>query len=66
MNQLIITLSDTERDGLADLADACGRTPEELALDAVRAHLAGERERVGAEAARLAGAHGPLLRRLGQ
>ncbi|MDJ0379588.1 hypothetical protein [Streptomyces sp. G-G2] len=65
MNELIIGLSDTERAELADLADACGRTPEECALEAVRAHLGRERDRVAAAAERLAAAHAPLLKRLG-
>ncbi|MEU8459515.1 hypothetical protein [Streptomyces sp. NPDC029003] len=59
-------LSAAERAELRDLADATGRTPEELVLDAVREHLRAERERVGEAAARLARAHAPLLERLGQ
>ncbi|GLV81773.1 hypothetical protein Slala03_14620 [Streptomyces lavendulae subsp. lavendulae] len=66
MHELNVPLSDTERAELSDLADATGRTPEELALDAVRAHLRAERERVGEAAARLARAHAPLLERLGR
>ncbi|MFI7356955.1 hypothetical protein ACIBTP_23820 [Streptomyces avidinii] len=66
MNELIIRLSDAERAECADLADATGRTPEELALDAVRARLRAERDRVGAEAQRLALRHAPLLKRLGE
>lgn len=65
MNELIIQLSDAERAECADLADATGRSPEELALDAVRALLRAERDRVGAEALRLAQRHAPLLKRLG-
>ncbi|MFD9356502.1 hypothetical protein [Streptomyces sp. NPDC060031] len=66
MNELIIRLSDTERAELADLADATGRTPEECARGAVRAHLRAERERVGEAAGRLAERHSALLKRLGQ
>ncbi|WP_330330690.1 hypothetical protein OHS33_13755 [Streptomyces sp. NBC_00536] len=65
MNELIIGLSDAERGELADLADACGRTPEECALEAVRDHLRRERDRVGEAAGRLAARHAPLLKRLG-
>ncbi|MER6447468.1 hypothetical protein DEJ51_12255 [Streptomyces venezuelae] len=65
MNELIIRLSDAEREECADLADATGRSPEELALDALRALLRAERGRVGAEAQRLARQHAPLLKRLG-
>ncbi|MER6201065.1 hypothetical protein ABT234_27320 [Streptomyces sp. NPDC001586] len=65
MNELVIRLSDAERAECADLADATGQSPEELALDAVRAHLRAERDRVGAEALRLAQRHAPLLKRLG-
>ncbi|MFE6835631.1 hypothetical protein ACFVFI_12470 [Streptomyces sp. NPDC057705] len=66
MNELIIRLSDAERAECADLADATGQSPEELALDAVRARLRAERDRVGAEALRLARRHAPLLKRLGE
>ncbi|MFD7032680.1 hypothetical protein ACFWAR_32120 [Streptomyces sp. NPDC059917] len=65
MNELTIVLSDAERAELADLADACGRTPEECALEAVRAHLRRERDRVAEAAGRLAERHAPLLTRLG-
>lgn len=66
MNELIIRLSAGEQAECADLADAAGRTPEELVLDAVRALLRTERDRVGAEASRLALRHAPLLKRLGE
>lgn len=65
MNELIIRLSGAERAELADLADAVGRGPEEVALEAVRAHLRAERQRVGEAAERLAGQHAGLLKRLG-
>ncbi|MFJ3879425.1 hypothetical protein ACIPW5_18455 [Streptomyces sp. NPDC090077] len=66
VNELVPALSDAERAELSDLADATGVTPEALALEAVRAHLRRERERVGAEAARLAERHAGLLDRLGR
>ncbi|MCF3182060.1 hypothetical protein IPZ70_19230 [Streptomyces polychromogenes] len=62
----MISLSDAEYAECADLADASGATPEELALAAVREHLRRERERVGAVAERLALLHAPLLKRLGE
>ncbi|MFE1559287.1 hypothetical protein ACFW6V_30405 [Streptomyces sp. NPDC058734] len=65
-NELTLRISDAERAELADLADATASTPEALALEAVRAHLRRERDRVGAEAARLAERHAGLLKRLGQ
>ncbi|MFJ3518984.1 hypothetical protein [Streptomyces sp. NPDC090131] len=65
MNELIIRLSEAERAQWADLADATGRTTEEFALDAVRARLRAERDRVVAEPGRLALPHAPLLKRLG-
>ncbi|MEU8433977.1 hypothetical protein AB0F18_13835 [Streptomyces sp. NPDC029216] len=65
-NDLTVRLSDADHAELADLADATGSTPEELALTAVREHLRRERERVGAVAARLAERHAPLLKRLGE
>ncbi|MET9322912.1 hypothetical protein ABZX75_22350 [Streptomyces sp. NPDC003038] len=65
MNELIIRLSDRERAELDDLADATGQTPEERALEAVRAHLRAERAVVGEAAGRLAQRHAALLKRLG-
>ncbi|MFJ6577827.1 hypothetical protein ACWEPR_07860 [Streptomyces sp. NPDC004290] len=52
-------------DGFADLADARGVTPEELAAEACGRLLAAETERVRHEAQRLARLHDSLLRRLG-
>ncbi|MFF3862971.1 hypothetical protein [Streptomyces sp. NPDC002209] len=66
MENLIIRLDDADRAGLADLADASGRTPEEVAQEAVRQYLRQERARVGSEAARLAQRHHVLLKRLSQ
>ncbi|MER6786006.1 hypothetical protein [Streptomyces sp. NPDC000658] len=51
---------------LDDLADATGRRPEDIALDAVRDRLRAEEARVRGEAERLALAHADLLRRLGE
>ncbi|MEU8774098.1 hypothetical protein [Streptomyces sp. NPDC048606] len=66
MTSFDLPLTEDELSRLADLADATGRTPRELAADAVRALLSAERERVAAEAARLALRHAPLLERLGR
>ncbi|WP_037836661.1 hypothetical protein [Streptomyces sp. NRRL S-244] len=66
MENLIIRLDRGDRAELADLADASGRTPEDVAYDAVRQYLRAERARVGGEAARLAQRHDALLKRLGQ
>ncbi|WP_328621356.1 hypothetical protein [Streptomyces sp. NBC_00354] len=66
MDNLIIRLEGADRAGLADLADASGRTPEEVAQEAVRQYLQQERARVGSEAARLAQRHQVLLKRLSQ
>ncbi|MCP3756279.1 hypothetical protein ACFRJ1_34190 [Streptomyces sp. NPDC056773] len=66
MNELIIGLPEQELAELADLADATGQSVEDAALAAVRAWVRGERERAGSEAARLAGRHAGLLRRLGE
>ncbi|MFD6937891.1 hypothetical protein ACFWAP_17275 [Streptomyces goshikiensis] len=51
---------------MADLADACGGTPEEWVAEVVRERLRLERARVGTEAGRLAGRHAALLKRLGE
>ncbi|MGW4705328.1 hypothetical protein [Streptomyces sp. NPDC004285] len=53
-------------DGFADLADARGVTPEELAAEACGRLLAAEAELVRREALRLAVLHDTLLRRLGE
>ncbi|WP_329117949.1 hypothetical protein [Streptomyces sp. NBC_01465] len=63
---LNLNLTDAESVALADLADAQGRTADDLVQDAVRFHLRAEGERVQAAAERLAGAHADLLRRLGE
>ncbi|CCK29729.1 hypothetical protein BN159_5350 [Streptomyces davaonensis JCM 4913] len=51
---------------LADLADATGRRPEDIALDAVRHRVQKEASPVRVTAELLADAHADLLRRLGQ
>ncbi|WP_030771729.1 hypothetical protein [Streptomyces sp. NRRL F-2664] len=66
MNEITIALSGDEWAELADLADATGRRPEDVVREAVRARLRAERDEVAAAAARLAGRHAPLLRRLGR
>ncbi|MFJ3302700.1 hypothetical protein ACIPSA_06210 [Streptomyces sp. NPDC086549] len=63
---LTLPLDPATRQALDDLADAQGRTPEDVALDAVRRHLREEGLAVRAVAERLAGAHADLLRRLGE
>ncbi|WP_327252975.1 hypothetical protein [Streptomyces sp. NBC_01244] len=66
MKELTIVMPDAERVELDDLADATGQSAEDAVLAAVRAWVRGERERAGSEAARLAGRHAGLLRRLGE
>ncbi|MFF5705409.1 hypothetical protein ACFY7H_23345 [Streptomyces sp. NPDC012794] len=66
MNELTLRMSPAEHAEPADLADATGSTAEALAREAVREHLRRERERIGAQAARLARRHAGLLKRLGE
>ncbi|MFD7084917.1 hypothetical protein [Streptomyces sp. NPDC059918] len=66
MENLIVRLDGGDRAQLADLADASGRTPEDVVREAVRRYLRDERARVGDEAARLAQRHDALLKRLGR
>ncbi|MFE5534967.1 hypothetical protein [Streptomyces sp. NPDC056492] len=66
MENLIVRLDGGDRARLDDLADASGRTPEDVVREAVRRYLRDERARVGDEAARLAQRHDALLKRLGQ
>ncbi|MGW2518168.1 hypothetical protein ACWC09_14325 [Streptomyces sp. NPDC001617] len=54
------------RQQLDDLADATGRLPEDIVLDAVRQWLTRESSTVRSTAELLAGAHADLLRRLGE
>ncbi|MFE4576899.1 hypothetical protein [Streptomyces chartreusis] len=66
MNELVLHLDPAARRELDDLADATGRLPEDLALDAVLDRLARESSAVRGTAESLAGAHADLLRRLGE
>lgn len=67
MRELRVRVSGVEWEELADLADACGGTPEEWVAEVVRERLRLERARVGAGAAgRLSGRHAALLKRLGE
>ncbi|GAA4549726.1 MULTISPECIES: CopG family ribbon-helix-helix protein [Streptomyces] len=66
MSHLDLPLDPALRTALDDLADAQGRTPEEVALHAVRAYLSQEGARVRAVAEGLARHHSDLLRRLGE
>ncbi|MEU6090633.1 hypothetical protein ABZ865_28255 [Streptomyces sp. NPDC047085] len=66
MDDLILRLDTAVRRELDDLADATGRLPEDIALDAVLQCLARESSPVRVTAESLAGAHADLLRRLGE
>ncbi|MFB6635948.1 hypothetical protein ACFCYF_01665 [Streptomyces chartreusis] len=66
MNELVLHLDPAARRELDDLADATGRLPEDIALDAVLDRLARESSAVRVTAESLAGAHADLLRRLGE
>ncbi|WP_328427348.1 hypothetical protein [Streptomyces sp. NBC_00443] len=66
MNDFTVSLSPDVRRELEDLADATGRVPEDIALEAVRHRLARESSPVRVMAESLAGAHADLLRRLGE
>ncbi|GGX48323.1 MULTISPECIES: hypothetical protein [Streptomyces] len=66
MNELVLHLDPAARRELDDLADATGRLPEDIALDAVLDRLARESSAVRGTAQSLAGAHADLLRRLGE
>ncbi|QKZ21187.1 hypothetical protein [Streptomyces chartreusis] len=66
MNELVVRLDPAARRELDDLADATGRLPEDIALDAVLDRLARESSAVRGTAESLAGAHADLLRRLGE
>ncbi|MEV8430466.1 hypothetical protein [Streptomyces chartreusis] len=66
MNELVLHLDPAARRELDDLADATGRLPEDIALDAVLDRLACESSTVRGTAESLAGAHADLLRRLGE
>jgi predicted transcriptional regulator len=66
MSDLLLPLDAALRQALDDLADAQGRTPEEVALHAVRGYLRQEGAQVRGVAAALAREHADLLRRLGE
>lgn len=66
MSHLDLPLDPAVRTALDDLADAQGRTPEEVVLRAVRGYLSLEGARVRAVAEGLARHHVDLLRRLGE
>lgn len=65
MRSLTVHLDTATHQALSDLADAQGRTPEQV-VEAVRRYLATEETAVRETAERLAGAHADLLRRLGE
>ncbi|MFI6035702.1 hypothetical protein ACIBBD_16310 [Streptomyces sp. NPDC051315] len=66
MHELTLPLPAGLWEELQDLADATGRRPEDIALDAVRHAVAQEASRVRVTAGLLADAHADLLRRLGE
>ncbi|AZQ35089.1 hypothetical protein EJ357_17625 [Streptomyces cyaneochromogenes] len=66
MSDLTIPLPPDVRRELDDLADATGRLPEDIALDAVLHQLVRESSPVAVTAELLAAAHADLLRRLGE
>ncbi|MYQ94771.1 hypothetical protein GTY20_27520 [Streptomyces sp. SID4946] len=66
MRPLAVHLDPATHQALSDLADAQGRTPEQVVVEAVRRYLATEETAVRETAERLAGAHADLLRRLGE
>jgi len=61
-----LSLDPDLRHALEDLADATGRTVEDLVGEAVRRYAEGERGRVLEVAGRLGAAHAGLLKRLGE
>ncbi|MFF4259001.1 hypothetical protein ACFY1L_48275 [Streptomyces sp. NPDC001663] len=65
MPELTLLLPPDLRQELDDLADATGRLPEDIVLDAVRHRLRTESSPVRVTAELLAHAHADLLRRLG-
>lgn len=66
MDELILRLDPALRRELDDLADATGRLPEDIAVDAVLHRLTQDSSQVLVTAQALAGAHAELLRRLGE
>jgi predicted transcriptional regulator len=65
MDELTLHLPAGLRQELDDLADATGRLPEDIALDAVLHRVAQEASPVRVRAEMLAVDHADLLRRLG-
>ncbi|MEW2613744.1 hypothetical protein AB0937_26845 [Streptomyces sp. NPDC047880] len=65
MSEILLPLDPALRAALDDLADAQGRAPEDVTLDAVRGYLRQETGRVRTVAEGLALRHADLLRRLG-
>jgi predicted transcriptional regulator len=66
MDALTLHLPPDLRRELDDLADATGRRPEDIALEAVTLRVAREASPVRVRAEVLAIAHADLLRRLGE
>ncbi|QYX79721.1 hypothetical protein [Streptomyces akebiae] len=66
MTEITLRLDPEGHRALADLADAQGRRPEEVAEEAVAMLLRTEAGSVRARAERLAAQHAELLRRLGE
>ncbi|MFJ7078178.1 hypothetical protein [Streptomyces sp. NPDC098781] len=66
MNEFTLRLDPAVGQALDDLADACGRRPEDIVREAVRRHLHEEGAPVRAFAERIARDHADLLRRLGE
>ncbi|MGW0630407.1 hypothetical protein [Streptomyces sp. NPDC002758] len=66
MYQLTLRLDPATHQALDDFADARGRLPEEVAVEAVRRYLREERPAVRSVAEWIARDHPDLLRRLGE
>lgn len=66
MTEITLHLDPDRHRALADLADAQGRRPEEVAEAAVEAYLRADGALVRTRAERLAEEHAELLRRLGE
>ena len=66
MQELTLRLDPVVGQALEDLADACGRHPEDIAQEAVRRYLHEEGALVRSLAERIAREQADLLRRLGE
>ncbi|MCT9077252.1 hypothetical protein [Streptomyces fulvoviolaceus] len=66
MHELTLHLDPAAGQALEDLADACGRPPEDIAREAVDRYLHEESTLVRAVGERIAREHADLLRRLGE